>query len=301
MACFVLPYSAKLWQNFPKATAEFVIGAIFVLFLHTLRYTTMRQLLLLLGFVLLLTGFSSDNKLVKKKIDDQVSMRIPADFTPIPQEALVTYYGMYRFPLAAYSGASGQENLFVNKTTYRWGADADLNILKSFYKSSVLGSFYKVEFLSDTIITINKREYIALEYIAEMGKTVGNLETDTTRNTENRYNQFARTGKRYYSYRLYTLAEDKAKETRPDNKDQDQQKKMENEREKQKIVRTRTGEGSMLPEPKQDAIVKNVNKSRSKVNSENMKVFIFDFSCPEKLQEQWQETAHEIMGSIKIK
>lgn len=274
----------------------------FVLFLQILRYTTMmKRLGLLFGFVFLFSAFVADDELVKTDIDNQVSMKIPANFAVIPDEALVSYYGFYRFPLAAYSGPSGQENLFVNKTAFLWGGEPDLKVLSKFYKSSVMNSFYKTTFLSDTIITINKRDFIAFEYIGEVGKDVGMLEVDTTGREDNKYNKFSRTGKTYYSYRLYTFAKDKAKEEKDENKDKDDRKKIENEREKQKVVRTRAGEGSVLPNPQQDEKIKRINKAKREMDKDQVKIFIFDFSCPESMKDEWRDKAMEMMESIKIK
>lgn len=125
----------------------------------------MKKLILLCIVALSVICTSSGVKLKKYKPAPGVSVKLPADFLVMTDDDIAARYPNYRKPIAMYTAPSGRTDFGVNVANNLWGKN--LRILKDVYKSSLLNMFAKVTFIQDTIMTVNKRDVIVLEFISE--------------------------------------------------------------------------------------------------------------------------------------
>ncbi|TGE21125.1 hypothetical protein [Hymenobacter metallicola] len=120
----------------------------------------------LLLVVALLTAFAGP-KLTKTPVGKNITIGVPAGFTPLPDDGIAAKYPAARRPLAVFTNPSGRVDLSVAQkpTTF---TDRDYGLLLKIYKSSIQNMYSKVEFLSEDIRTINKRDFIALEFVSSV-------------------------------------------------------------------------------------------------------------------------------------
>jgi hypothetical protein len=180
-------------------------------------------LFLLIAF--LFSSYSPDKgKLVKTRLTKEIIVYLPADFTLMTDDDLAKKYFTYRKPTAMYTNQDRVVDFGLNITETRW-RQGDLPLLQKFYKSGIAKMYSNVQFIQDTISTINKRDFVVFEFISE-------LKDDET-NTMQRGSAV-----KQYSYMQYTVKDNK--------------------------------------------------------------VHVFNFTCPVQIRTKWQDTAHQIMQTIKI-
>jgi hypothetical protein len=108
-------------------------------------------------------------KLVKVKIDKNISVKLPSDFSPVPADDIGTKYISYRSPIALYSNSTKEVDFSVNYSVNQWQS-SDLELVQSFYKSNIANLFDSIEFLSETIEEVNDRNYIVFEFISSISE-----------------------------------------------------------------------------------------------------------------------------------
>ncbi len=124
-----------------------------------------RQLLFIVLFVI--TCSFQSTKFNKTKINDEISLLLPEDFTPIPADQMASQFISYRSPLAAYTDMTTDIAFGINKATSFW-RDSDVELMRSFYRTNIINLYDKVEFLRDEVETINKRKFVVFEYIGTL-------------------------------------------------------------------------------------------------------------------------------------
>jgi hypothetical protein len=181
----------------------------------------MHKILLYTAVFLLLAA--QQPKLVKVRISENITARIPSDFALLPPDELQSRSVSYRMPIAFYTDPGREVDFSVNNSASRW-QQGDLELLKEIYRSNIQNLFDDVEFRKETIETIDDRDFIVFEFtgIVLPGESMFRQES---------------ADKKYY-YTQYTIKGDQ--------------------------------------------------------------IYIFTFSAPLRLQEQWAETASAIMHSIRI-
>ncbi|MCU0447380.1 MAG: hypothetical protein MUE85_20990 [Microscillaceae bacterium] len=197
----------------------------------------MKSIIKITCFIFLFVGAytlpAQNAKLTKTKVNDWLSLSLPADFTIMAEDVYARKYGAYRQPLAMYTSPNGLADLGINETINRslrafnnsdW-QEEDMNMLKSLYKSTIMAMHAEVTFVQDKLETINGRKYIVLEFVG-------------TVKDEDKAVSFGSNIKKQYSYLQYTV--------------------------------------------------------------EAGKVIIFNFTCPANVRNLWQDTAKQIMQSIKF-
>ena len=184
----------------------------------------MKKIVLVVCVALLSAFAFSKDKLVKVKLTKEITVRLPADFVPMTDDDLANKYFTYRKPTAMYTNPDRLVDFGLNITETRW-RQSDLALLQQFYKSGIAKMYTKVNFIQDTITTINKRDYVVFEFVSEL--------VDEDPNS-------MRKGSitKQYSYLQYTV--------------------------------------------------------------KDHQVHVFNFTCPSQIRSKWQETAKEIMHTIKI-
>jgi hypothetical protein len=181
----------------------------------------MKKIILICIIGVALICSSSGVKFKKYKPAPGVTVKLPIDFLVMSDDDIAARYPNYRKPIAMYTAPNGRTDFGVNTANNLWGKN--LKILKDVYKASLMNLFTKVEFLQDTIIEVNKRPMIVLEFISEQpAKATSQTQTNV----------------KFYSYLSYAVVD--------------------------------------------------------------KRIFIFNFSTPEYLREEWQPIAHQIMKTIKI-
>ncbi len=133
-------------------------------------------------------------KLKKTKLTDKITVSLPEDFHPMTDDEIAAKYFVSRKPTASFSSADRVADFTFNQTQNP-GRQQDLAMLKDFYKSSIRSNFTKIEFIQDSVKTINERDFIVLEYTAEL--------RDEDPNSANKGVT------RQYSYLVYTTIQNK--------------------------------------------------------------------------------------------
>lgn len=170
--------------------------------------------------VLCLLSFSSD-KLIKVKLNNEVTVFIPESFTPMTKEDMEIRYQSYRVPLALYTDQSRLVEFGVNRSFSRWQPE-DIEMMGEFYEASLLELYDKVTFIEKGIKEINGHKFVFFEFQSVVYP-------------ENDYQDSARK----YTYLMYGLSEGTT--------------------------------------------------------------YLFNFTCDQYLQKEWQLTAQKIMDQIKLK
>jgi hypothetical protein len=120
----------------------------------------------LLLTVCLLMAFTQDEpKMSRVKLNDHVSIMLPKDFRTMTDSEIAERYYTYRKPVAMYTSPEGEVDFGLNVTATQWKAE-DLEILKSFYKSSINKMYTEVKFEREALEEINGRKFIIFEFSA---------------------------------------------------------------------------------------------------------------------------------------
>ena len=105
--------------------------------------------------------------MVKTKVSDSITMLLPQDFIPMSQQEINTKYVSAKPPVAAYTDYSREVDFGVNIAYSQWNPD-DLEIMKSFYKSNIMGFYSEVQFITEDIIEINGRNFVVFEFLGNV-------------------------------------------------------------------------------------------------------------------------------------
>lgn len=126
------------------------------------------------SFFLTLFLFSSFQhiKYVKTKVNDDINMSLPKDFTLMSQADLNSKYVSAKAPVAVYTDFSRTVDLGVNIAHSRWNKE-DLEIMKSFYKSNIMGLYDDVQFITEEIIEIHGKEFAVFEFVSSVSDEEG--------------------------------------------------------------------------------------------------------------------------------
>jgi hypothetical protein len=163
-------------------------------------------------------------KLVKTKVNDNITVSIPQGWRAMDGMDFGERYPSVRAPLGAYTNEERLVDFSVNISATQW-PDSDLPMAQKFFKASLMNMFDRVEIIAEGIHDVRGKKFIYFEF--------------TSRVNGNRAQEGLSDPVLKYSYIQYLL------------------------------------------EPK--------------------RALVFSFNCPKRLQQDWQETAREMMKEIKIK
>ncbi|GAA4009883.1 hypothetical protein GCM10022408_22560 [Hymenobacter fastidiosus] len=109
-------------------------------------------------------------KLTKTAITKGMTIGIPAGFVPLPDDGIAAKYPAARRPLAVFTDPSGRIDFSVAQkpTTFN---DRDYGLLLKIYKASIQNMYSKVQFLAEDIRTVNKRDFVVLEFVSTVNDT----------------------------------------------------------------------------------------------------------------------------------
>ena len=116
-------------------------------------------------FVLSFLAVFRSPPLVKVKVDDNITVDLPEDFERLSQAEVNLKYISSKPPLAVYSDRSRQVDFSVNVAFSRWNPE-DLEIMRGFYKSSIMGLYDEVRFIKESVEEIDGRKYVVFEFVS---------------------------------------------------------------------------------------------------------------------------------------
>lgn len=121
----------------------------------------------ILIFMALTCLTAAQPKLVKTRINDQITVSIPAGWRPMDGIDFTQRYPSVRAPLGAYTDQDRLVDFSVNISATQW-PDKDATVAHRFFKTSVANMFDKVDFISDGIKEHNGNTFIYLEFTSRV-------------------------------------------------------------------------------------------------------------------------------------
>jgi hypothetical protein len=114
--------------------------------------------------------------LVKTKINKNISVSLPQIFSPMTPEDLIQRYPSVRAPLGAYTDSDRLADFSVNISATQW-PDQNLDFARSFFKSSIMNMFDRVEVLGEGIREIKDNKFIFFEFTSRLNPEKQNIAT----------------------------------------------------------------------------------------------------------------------------
>lgn len=108
-------------------------------------------------------GWTAKPKLVKTKVNDNLTIMIPRDWIPMDAMDFTQRFPSVRAPLAAYTNVERDIDFSVNISATQW-PDADLEMSKKFFKASLMNMFDRVDIIDEGIHEVSKKKLIFFEF-----------------------------------------------------------------------------------------------------------------------------------------
>ncbi|MCG8321037.1 MAG: hypothetical protein MI921_16160 [Cytophagales bacterium] len=105
--------------------------------------------------------------MVKTKIGEEITLLLPEDLIPMTDEDFALKFISPKKPLAVYTNHQRVVEFSINESNTTW-KDSDLELMKSFYKSSILSLYDQVKFLQEDIQDINKKKFVIFEFTSRV-------------------------------------------------------------------------------------------------------------------------------------
>ena len=115
-------------------------------------------------------------RLVKTKINDDITVLVPKNFRPMDELDFTQRYPSVRQPVGAYTNEAREVDFSVNISATQWST-ADLEIAKQFFKAGVVNMFDGVEMIEEGIQTVNKKQFIFFEFESRIKGDKSKMET----------------------------------------------------------------------------------------------------------------------------
>ncbi|MFZ9982527.1 MAG: hypothetical protein ACO3FI_10910 [Cyclobacteriaceae bacterium] len=131
---------------------------------------------LFLTMVAFLLTASEPGKWVKTKISPDITVMLPGQFSAMTPEDLIQRYPSVRTPLGAYTDPDRLADFSVNISATRW-PDGNIDFAKSFFKSSVLNMYDRVDMIGEGIIELNKKKFIFFEFRSRLNSSRQDIST----------------------------------------------------------------------------------------------------------------------------
>jgi len=124
-----------------------------------MRYIAFLLIILIAGTAL------AQTKLKKFEISKEIDVKLPSDFSPMPDEGIAREYPTTTKPLAVYTSPNGQVDFSVLQKGSQF-RPKDLTMLREFYKASLLQMFTKVDFIRQEVTEVNGQEFLTFEFVS---------------------------------------------------------------------------------------------------------------------------------------
>ncbi len=119
---------------------------------------------------LVFAGFAPKPRLVATKLGTGLTVGVPTGFVALPDAGIAQKYPAPRKPVAVFSNNTGHVDysVAVRPTTFE---SMDYGVLLKIYKASIQRLYTKVEFLTEDIHTVHKRDFVYFEFISTVSDT----------------------------------------------------------------------------------------------------------------------------------
>lgn len=104
-----------------------------------------------------------NDKMVKTKVGDHVTVELPESFFPMTPQDIAQRYPSVRQPIGAFTNEERLVDFSINVSATRWRS-SDVEIAKDFFKASILELYHRVDFKQEKIEVINNMRYIVFEF-----------------------------------------------------------------------------------------------------------------------------------------
>ena len=126
----------------------------------------MKKLGVIVLVLLSLQIFAQDDSVKPQKLKkvkfEWGTVKLPANFVLMEDEAFFRNNASAVKPEVAYRDPSAQVNFVINNSVNRWGRN--LVLLSQFQRSTILNMHKSVEFKKDEIIDVKKRKYLLMGF-----------------------------------------------------------------------------------------------------------------------------------------
>ncbi|ARS36511.1 hypothetical protein [Pontibacter actiniarum] len=123
--------------------------------------------------IILIAGVAfAQPKLKKTQISKELSVMLPQDFTPMPDDGIARKYPASTKPLAVYTSPNGQIDFSVTQKKSQF-KEADLDMLREFYKANLLETFTQVDFIRQEVTQVKGKNYLVFEFVSKMADERG--------------------------------------------------------------------------------------------------------------------------------
>lgn len=117
-----------------------------------------------LSILLVIICLAADRpKLVKTKVNEKITVSIPQGWRPMDDLDFTQRYPSVRAPLAAFTDEQRMVDFAVNLSATQW-PNADLEMVKSFFKASLINMFDRVDMQAEGIREVNGKQFIFFEF-----------------------------------------------------------------------------------------------------------------------------------------
>jgi len=105
-------------------------------------------------------------KYIKTKVSDSITLSLPEGFRLLEKSEIDRKFVAAKAPLAAYTdNMSGTVDIGVNVAFSQWNP-GDLEIMRSFYKSNIMGLYDEVRFITEDVVEVDGVKYAVFEFVS---------------------------------------------------------------------------------------------------------------------------------------
>ena len=147
-----------------------------------------------LGVLFVVISSFGEPGFVKTKVSKNIRLLLPEEFQPMTEQDFNEKIVTPRQSIALYTNSERRVDFGINQSSTSWD-DSDFDLMRDFYKSSMMSLFSEIDFLREDVETINGRKFAIFEFLSLI-RDQGNRSS---------------TGRviRKYNYIQYTLVDNK--------------------------------------------------------------------------------------------
>jgi hypothetical protein len=120
-----------------------------------------KQILTVLALISLM-AFST-HKLVKTKVNNDITVSLPEDFTPMTPEDIAMRYPSVRAPLGAFTNPDRLVDFSANVSATQW-PDGNAEFARKFFKGAIFTMYDRVDMISEGVEEIHKKKFFYFEF-----------------------------------------------------------------------------------------------------------------------------------------
>lgn len=122
-------------------------------------------------------------KLMKVKVNNEITVSVPKDWLPMEPEDIIQRYPSVRAPLMAYTNQERGADFSVNISATQW-PDDDIELAKKFFKAGLVNVFDRVDMIDEGIHEVHGKKLIFFEFESRIS---GNRQQESLKDPVLRY------------------------------------------------------------------------------------------------------------------